>query len=233
MTSHPRYAIYYAPLPDSALAHFGSSVLGYDAASGCDVPFDPVILSAAPDWRELTESPRRYGFHATLKAPFTLAPGRAESALIDACVAFAQTPRVIPVITPEVASIGRFVALVPASPPESLMSLAADCVTTFDDFRAPLTATDRARRHPDRLTPSQRAHLDRWGYPHVMDDFRFHMTLSGSLDENRRAMVRLMLVERYAALGLTTLAIDHIALFRQDAPTTRFRVVGNWPLQPL
>ena len=147
--------------------------------------FRKTSLSAAPDWRDLTADPRKYGFHATLKAPFSLAQGRTEAELFAACAAFAATPRAIPVIRPVVGSISGFIAVIPADPPAELIRLAADCVSEFDAFRAPLTEADRARRNPSRLTSAQRAHLDRWGYPYVMEEFRFHMTLTGRLDASR------------------------------------------------
>jgi 2'-5' RNA ligase len=101
----------------------------------------------------------------------------------------------------------------------------------FDSFRRPLTPQDRARRNPERLTPRQREHLDRWGYPYVMEDFRFHMTLTGRLDPARREPVMAMLRDRFSTIGLNTLAIDRIALFRQDDADSRFRTVGHYVLK--
>jgi hypothetical protein len=120
--------------------------------------------------------------------------------------------------------------VVPAQPSAELERLAADCVSEFDSFRAPLTSEDRARRNPSALTPRQCEHLDRWGYPYVMEDFRFHMTLTGRLDAGRREPVLTMLRERFSALGLKTLAIDRIALFRQDDEDSRFRILSHWKL---
>src|ERR1700754_1780843 len=173
MTDTPRYAIYYTPAPGSALDRFGAHLLGYDALSGEELRFPDSIEQTVPDWRELTRDPRKYGFHATLKAPHSLAPGKTEAELLAACAAFARTPRPIPVITPVVGSISGFVAVVPAEPAAELERLAADCVKEFDAFRVPLSAEDRARRNPSTLTPRQRDYLDRWGYPYVMQDFRF------------------------------------------------------------
>ena len=119
--------------------------------------------------------------HATLKAPTALADGSNEAALLDACAAFAGRARRIPVIEPVVDAISGFIAVIPASRSDDLQQLAADCVTAFDPFRAPLTAEDRARRKPERLTARQCDYLDRWGYPYVFDMFRFHMTLTGVL----------------------------------------------------
>src|SRR3981189_429740 len=230
MGDFPRYAIYYNPPPGSDLDRFGAQLLGYDAFHGDDLAFPNDIMWAAPCWGELTNDPRKYGFHATLKAPLSLAQGKTEAELLAACAAFASAPRAIPVIRPVVGSISGFIALIPAEPPPELIQLAADCVSEFDSFRTPLAEEDRARRNPYRLAPRQREHLDRWGYPYVMEDFRFHMTLTGRLGAERREAVLAMLRNRFYAAGLTTLAIDRIALFRQETADSRFRVVKHWKL---
>ncbi|MFX5207135.1 DUF1045 domain-containing protein, partial [Acinetobacter baumannii] len=79
---------------------------------------------------------RKYGFHATLKAPMALAPGRTEADLIAACAAFAGTTRPVPVIRPVVDAISGFIAVIPAEPVDALQQLAAACVRDFDSFRA-------------------------------------------------------------------------------------------------
>jgi putative phosphonate metabolism protein len=231
MAGFPRYAIYYASAPGSELDRFGAQMLGYDAFSGADLPFADGLLRGLPDWHDLTRDPRKYGFHATLKAPLTLAPGKSEAELLAACESFASMPRSVPVIRPVVDSISGFLAVVPAERSPGIERLAADCTRDFDGFRAPLAAEDRARRNPSALTPRQRDHLDRWGYPYVMEDFRFHMTLTGRLDASRRESILAMLRERFAALGLKVLVIDRIALFRQDQADGKFRVVSHWTLR--
>jgi putative phosphonate metabolism protein len=230
MTGFPRYAIYYAAERGSVLDRFGAELLGYDAWTGDELAFPDGVTETVPDWRELTGDPRKYGFHATLKAPFALMAGRTEPALVDACAAFAAEPRAIPSFKPVVDSISGFIAVIPVDRSLPLEQLAADCVTAFDAFRAPLTERDRARRSPEKLSERQRDHLDRWGYPYVMEEFRFHMTLTGRLDETRRWGVLAMLRERFATTGIDGLAVDRIALFRQDEPSARFRIVGAWPL---
>ena len=231
MAAIPRYAIYYAPAPGSGLDRFGAQLLGYDAFTGGDLPFPDGMPQMSPDWRDLTRDPRKYGFHATLKAPLSLAPGKTEAELLAACEAFAVTPRAIPVIRPVIGSISGFIAVIPAEPSTELIRLAADCTREFDSFRAPLGTEDRARRNPSQLTPRQREHLDRWGYPYVMEDFRFHMTLTGRLDTERREPVLTMLRNRFSTIGLTMLAIDSIAVFRQENADSRFRIVNQWKLQ--
>jgi putative phosphonate metabolism protein len=206
-------------------------LLGYDAFGGEELPFPDDLAQTAPDWRELTHEPRKYGFHATLKAPLSLTHGKTEQELLAACEAFARAPRRIPVIRPVVSSIGDFVAVIPAEPSAELERLADDCVRAFDSFRAPLTPEDRARRNPAKLTPKQCEYLDRWGYPYVMEEFRFHMTLTGRLDASRREPILAMLRGRFSALGLTTLAVDRIAVCRQGDAMSRFRVVHCWEIR--
>ncbi|MBI5260423.1 MAG: DUF1045 domain-containing protein [Bradyrhizobium sp.] len=231
MSAFPRYAIYYAPRPASDLWLFGSTLLGYDAYTASSAPFPADALQTAPDWRELSADPRKYGFHATLKAPLSLADGKTEAELVAACAAFAAKARPIPVIRPIVDAISGFLAVIPAGISTPLQQLAADCVRDFDAFRGPLTAADRERRSPELLTARQREYLDRWGYPYVMEEFRFHMTLTGRLDEARRGQVLEMLRTQLAQLRLEALPIDRIALFRQDASDSRFGIIGSWQLQ--
>jgi putative phosphonate metabolism protein len=230
MTGFPRYAIYYAAEADSVLSLFGAELLGYDAHSGRKLPFPDEALRLATDWRDVTADPRKYGFHGTLKAPMALATGQTEAELTAACAAFAGRQRPIPVIRPIVDSISDFIAVVPAEPVSDLQQLAADCVREFDPFRAPLTEEDRARRNPAKLSERQRDYLDRWGYPYVMEEFRFHMTLTGRLDADRRGSIVEMLRKLFATLRLETLAVDRIALFRQEDAESRFHIVGEWPL---
>jgi putative phosphonate metabolism protein len=231
MANYPRYAIYFVPAPGSDLDRFGAELLGYDAFGGADLPFPASIAQAVPDWHNLTRDPRQYGFHATLKAPFALAPGREEAELIAACKTFAAAHRQIPVVTAVVKAISGFIAVVPAEPSDELHRLAADCVRDFDPFRAPLSAEDRARRNPSALSATQVDHLDRWGYPYVMDDFRFHMTLTGRVSAERREQLVETLHRRFAALDLGTLAIDRIGVFRQDNAGSRFRVLAHVRLE--
>jgi putative phosphonate metabolism protein len=228
MADFPRYAIYYAPEPGSTLDRLGAELLGYDAHRGSALAFPGGIEFA--DWRELTQDPRKYGFHATLKAPMALAPDKNEDQLLAACAAFAAELRAVPVIEPVVDLISGFIALVPAKPPAALEALAADCVRDFDPFRAVLTEKDRARRNPAKLSPRQVEYLDRWGYPYVLEEFRFHMTLTGRVAPERAESIVSMLRARLSEVTRAPLPIDRLALFRQDGDREQFRVIGHWPL---
>jgi putative phosphonate metabolism protein len=231
MPQYPRYAIYFVPSADSILYRFGASLIGYDAYTSQPLPFAGGIESDVDDWKHLTADPRKYGFHATLKAPFSLATGKTEDELVAATREFAQKPRAIPVIAPMVRNISSFIAVVPDAPCPELQALAENCVASFDGFRAPLTAEDRKRRNVSALTDRQIVHLDRWGYPYVFEEFRFHMTLAGSVPAERRAAVTDILRKRFAEMDLQSISIDRLALLRQNEADSGFAITAHWPLQ--
>jgi hypothetical protein len=224
---NPRYAIYFVPAPDSTLYRFGAAVLGYDCYTGSDVGAPGPLPMEDAAWRDLTREPRRYGFHATLKAPFHLAKDADETALIDAFPAFCRSIDFVPVFEPIVASFAGFVAVVPAAADSAIDRLAAACVTSFDRFRAPMSVHDRSRREIG-LSERQAGNLDRWGYPFVFGDFRLHLTLTGRLGADRHAVVLRYLRDRFAAAcGARPVAIDHIALLRQDRLDGCFLVIRH------
>lgn len=229
MTPYPRYAVYYVPTASDPLYRLGAEVLGYDAFTSGTVDF-PAELQGMADWFEVTADPRKYGFHATLKAPFALAPGRTEAELLQAFAAFsAPATAKIPLV---VSSISSFIAVIPASPSADLSALAQTSVEAFDEFRAPLTEHDRARRRPERLTERQRAYLDRWGYPYVAEEFRFHMTLTGSQPRERHEVLVPILTSMFTAITAQPRPIDRIALFHQPDAKSRFRIIAERELSP-
>ena len=227
-TAGARYAIYFAPPVDSALHRFGSACLGRDAATGEARP-QPAIDGVAPArWREMTDSPRGYGFHATLKPPFHLAAGCTRDELGRALERFAATCEPFEAPSLGVDRIGRFVAFVLQRHSTRLAALADDCVRGLDRFRAPLTPDDLARRSHDWLTPRQQSLLHTWGYPYVMEEWRFHMTLATGLARDEAEHLRAALSRLAEPVCAEPLRIDGICLFeqpRRDAPfvlTERF-----------
>jgi putative phosphonate metabolism protein len=228
-----RYAIYVAPDTGSPLWRFGSGVIGYDAATGADLPFTETAGLSADRWSATTEDPRRYGFHATLKAPFELARASSEAALLADVEALAATLSPVTLSGLMVRSVGRFIALVPAQPSAGLQSLAAATVERLDHLRAPLSATDRARRLRSPLTPRQVEYLDRYGYPYVLDEFRFHMTLTGPIpdDAERSGIAEALAAAYLRAVPLGPTKIDAIAVYRQPDRDARFRIIARCPLK--
>ncbi|MEO0730483.1 MAG: DUF1045 domain-containing protein, partial [Pseudomonadota bacterium] len=193
-----RYALYYMPSAGTPLSKFGAAVLGRNADTGVSERPPPVLSSAFGDWPTMTEAPRRYGFHATLKAPFHLADGVSETQLLDDVAAFAE--RTAPVELPRlcVTRLGRFLALTPTQANTDLTAFAANVVRDFDALRAPMTTADRARRMQSNLSPRQIELLDAWGYPHVLDQFRFHMTLTGPLAEADATAAHIILTDLFS-----------------------------------
>jgi hypothetical protein len=228
MMTAPRYAIYFVPDPDTALYRFGSAVLGYDCFTGAEIPPLDALPVDSGTWSELTREPRRYGFHATLKAPFRLAAGRTEAELISKFVEFPCTIAMAPTIEPAICLIRHFVAIIPANLSPGPRALAASCVKHFDDFRAPLTSADRSRRLAAHLTTRQIGHVGRWGYPYVFDDFHFHMTLTGTLAAGcQQAMVAYLQRRLACSHGDGPISIDRLALLRQDNAGARFVVLAH------
>lgn len=226
--AEPRYAVYYAPPVQSPLWRFGSSVVGYDAETGTPVPPPALRRFDADHWRDITAEPRRYGFHGTLKAPFRLAPGRSEAELRAVSARFAKDRAPFACAGMKLAQIGRFLALKTVMPCAALDRLAAGAVAAFDDFRAPMTPGELERRQRGSLTPRQQEYLGRWGYPFVLEDFRFHMTLTGPLDEEVRAQAEMELAELFGASGADgPLIVGEIALYRQDDGP--FRLISRFP----
>lgn len=229
MSDQPRYAIYFVPAADSTLYRFGADLLGYDALGRIDVAQPQALVDAVPDWHALTSDPRRYGFHATLKAPFYLRSGTSEAALVSAFEQFTAAPRAIPVITPVVKLLRHFVAIVNDRPDPDLAALADACVTEFESFRAALTQDDRERRLKSRLSVNQIALLDRWGYPYVFEEFFFHMSLTGRIAAQPQQIAEL-LAAKFAELNQRSLAVDRLALLKQDHPFARFAAIRHLPL---
>src|SRR5262249_30663264 len=56
---------------------------------------------------------------------------------------------------------------------------------------------EREQRLSAGLSERQIENLDRWGYPYVFEDFRFHLTLTGPIDAERRASILALLQARF------------------------------------
>lgn len=230
--SSARYAIYYAPSPESEIWAFGSKLLGYDASTGQRVE-QLVPPGQDPDrWVAVTSEPRRYGFHATLKAPFYLMPDLTETDLIEGLHEFAQTYRGVDLSGLSVRCIGSFIAMTPVKTLPELNALASETVRIFDRFRAPLTTQERERRLKSPLTDRQIMQLDQWGYPYVFDDFRFHMTLTGPVHNDDRAdLCETLRQMAEHSVPLAPVSLDRIAVFKQDDTNGQFKILKHMPLQ--
>lgn len=219
-----RYAIYYTPEKDDPLTLMASRWLGRDAFTGKATAAPSAAPLTASEVAFHTAAPRRYGFHATLKAPFRLADGETEAALVEALAEFAQGREPVCLPRIELRQIDGFFALVPQEPSPEVNRLAGDVVATFKRFRAPLSRAEIERRNPEALTPRQLKNLHKWGYPYVFDDFRFHMTLTGRIAENESPRVERAIRDFFGPLLLGPLGIASLALFVEPQAGAPFRV---------
>jgi putative phosphonate metabolism protein len=230
MSAGTRYAIYFAPDPASPLARFGASWLGYDVATGAAVAQSIVAGIEAGRLHAITAEPRRYGFHATLKPPFVLAEGRDASELDAAAAGLAAGIPSFAAPPLRLAQISGFWALTLPAPCPATHALADACVSALDRFRAPPSEAELARRRRARLSPRQEALLAAWGYPYVMDEFRFHMTLTARLAGHEGETLGRLLGPLVEPFCQAALEVDAISLFCQDGPDAPFRLVRRYPL---
>jgi putative phosphonate metabolism protein len=225
-----RYALYWAPAAGSELERLGAAWLGRDAESAGVVPRPPIVGFDPTSLDQITAEPRRYGLHGTMKPPFRLAAGRSLAELENEIGHFA-TARA-PVVAPplKIAQVDRFVALIPSVPTASIGALAQECVAHFDRFRAPLSPKELERRRASPLTPSQENNLQRWGYPYVAGDFRFHVTLTGSLEASIAAKLISELQLFFAPVLTEPLHLREIVLFTEPTPGAPFQLQRRFSL---
>lgn len=223
-----RYALYYTPPTDTAWGQFCTKWLGWDMATGHAVAH-PNLPNLPLPIAEITATPRKYGLHATIKPPFALAPGQTLADLQHACGRLCCD--LAPITLPGLAltRMGRFLALCPIEPHQGLNALAARCVRDLDRFRAPAAPAELQRRRRAGLTPQQESNLLDWGYPFVMDAFRFHITLSGRLSPAQGDPVETALHEHLAPLLPVPFPITGLSLAGED-DSGRFHLLHPYDL---
>ncbi len=213
-----RFALYYSPAPSSLLWKLGCKWLGRDTVTQKDIEQYPFPEIEPYRIAEITHTPKRYGLHATLKAPFRLAQDRSEAELRSTANDFATQLYSFSTSPLVLRQINDFFCLCPEKPTLSLNALAASCVQQFDSFRAPPTRLEHARRRPEILTPLQRQNLERWGYPYVLDEYRFHITLTGRItDIYEKRILQSLLSDIFAPVLGKPLEIEGICLFIEPA----------------
>ena len=219
-----RHALYFAPRHGSAWDRFGAAWLGRCAYTAAAIA-QPVIAGVeASRLHALTDAPRRYGFHATLKAPFRLVDGATPEQLLDELRSvFARRPAFdMPAL--QARRLGGFLALVPAAASGELDRVARDCVMLLDRFRQPAGQADIERRRAAGLSAQEEANLLRWGYPYVMESFRFHFSLTGPVGEEESvALIR----EVRRLMPAEPLRFDAVTVFTEASPGAAFRITGR------
>jgi putative phosphonate metabolism protein len=214
MTGYVRYGLYV--VPEGAFYDAGAAWLGWDSVAG-RTRAQPDLADLPRPAGTITATPRKYGFHGTVKPPFRLAPGTDAAALDAAARAFCATRAPVRIDHLEVRRLGGFVAIVPAGPSGALPDLAAETVAALDPFRAPATEAELAKRRKTGLSERQDRLLAQWGYPYVMEEFRFHLTLTGRLPDSEAEILRDRLAAHFAPVLPCPFTIDSLCLMGEDS----------------
>ncbi|MBC3862776.1 DUF1045 domain-containing protein [Undibacterium jejuense] len=223
-----RYALYFAPEQDSKWWHAGCQWLGRDPETSDSIE-QIRIPSVLPNvLQNLTKDARRYGFHATLKAPFRLAPGHQVEDLEMALRAFCRRQQATEVPSPQLEWMGDFLAIRPVGDTSLLNQLAMQCVSQFDHLRAALKPEELARRQQQQLSARQLRLLQHWGYPYTAEEYRFHMTITDSLNNTDSVDAMLKAAGRHFDIG-EPLVIRSIALFHEAHPGENLRLLRRYP----
>lgn len=225
--SGARLALYWAPELDDPLHRLGSAWLGRDAGTGAPLPQPP--LPTGLDIAEITAAPRLYGLHATLKPPFRLArpfPGAVAAA---EALAARTAPFDLPPLA--VRELRGFLALRETRPCPALHALADACVAALDPCRAPPTEAELARHRAAGLNPAQEGLLARWGYPYVLGEWRFHVTLTRRLTAAERAVVLPAARAHLGEAAARPRRVGSLCLFTQAGPGAPFLVAQRLALR--
>jgi len=219
-----RAAIYWAPEVSDPLHTLGSRWLGRDAETAARLTQPDV-----PGIGEITSDARGYGLHATLKPPFRLAQPYA--ALRDAVAGLAGATRPFALPPLSVQDLKGFLALRETAPCPALHALADACVMELDGFRAPPEAAELERRRRAPLSPAHEAMLAHWGYPYVLAEWQFHVTLTRRLLQAERDAILPPLLAHFADIPGNSRLVNEICLFTQAAPGAAFLIAERFALK--
>ncbi|PCI88389.1 MAG: phosphonate metabolism protein [Hyphomicrobiales bacterium] len=206
---YKRYAIYFAPREGSTLADFGANWL---------------------DVSHFVTKPRRYGFHATLKAPMRLAEGVDFKKLCEQVDILAQKRAPVSLGFLKLSQLSDFLALVPErSKVHGLNKLAWKCVRFLDPLRAPMTHQQIAKRKD--LKHLERENFDQWGYPYVGNQFRFHMTLTNGLSKLELVQARSQLDDCIGNSLIEPVTIDSLCIFGDPGKDGQFELLERFEMR--
>jgi hypothetical protein len=215
-----RYAIYFCPAPASALGALGRDWLGAATPDG--------IPGVSPQrWSELLADVRRYGWHATMRSPFTLSPDADYDDLrrTVALVAQSFSPSTI---TLRLSRLGGFLALRPVGDCSAVNAMAAACTEAIETLRAPLVEPEFQHRVRG-LDAIETHYLQRYGYPYVFERYRFHMTLSAPATVEEEHARQRWLALRAAAIPVAR--VDALSICVERSPGAAFDVLERISLR--
>ncbi|SHN61465.1 DUF1045 domain-containing protein, partial [Desulfovibrio litoralis] len=228
-----RYALYFVPQQKTLLSALANGLLGRDIFSNTSVPFHCFKEISQQELEIATEEPRKYGLHATLKAPFYLKDNMTEQGLCLALEEFSKKQSSVYCPKLNLKNIDNFLGLTPAvltkseiNAQEEISCFAFNIVKEFDKFRAELSEADLIRRKKQLLSLKQLEYLERFGYPFVADEYRFHLTLTSRILDTEKNKIFFNVFQTYLKEVLDqALFIDNITLCVQSEETdNKFKV---------
>jgi len=219
-----RYAVFWAPEPESRLARFGERWFSAprETAATLGLVGDDVEAAIA--------EPKRYGLHATMLAPFRLQQDKSLQALMVQLEGFASARSSVPLNPLRLDRIGSFLALVTTAREASIRSLHIQCMFALDSFRGPANAEEQHHRQSGTGESNQKLLLAQWGYAHVLHLFRFHVTLTGRLGDAAAAGFSTALAGEIEALNAEPLALDALCLFGDPGSGRPFELIRRFPI---
>lgn len=228
-----RVAIYFAPALDSDWWQVGSQWLGRCAATGNGLEQTGVAGLSREQFWQATHEPRRYGWHATLKAPFSLKQEHSLDDVLAALGRLCQQHKTFALAPLRAAWMGNFLALRPQPQQPELNALATDCVRALHPLAQPLSAAQLAKRRSAALTPEQDALLQTWGYPWVLQQYRFHLSLTGPVhtrvEAQRQALMDAAVRQFHALPGCL---LDRVSVFVEPTEGADFQLLEQIRLAP-
>lgn len=225
-----RFAIYFAPEINSKLHLLGSQWLGRDVNSGKLIKQPEIQNITSEYFYKITKNPSLYGFHATLKAPFHLNIKYTLNDLQDHIKRLCASMQPFNMYL-TVKQVGQFLALVMDPKEKKMVKLASDLVKQVDHFRAPLQQSTIDKRRLSVLTRSQDSNLLKWGYPYVLSDFRFHMTLTEKITlPSARQQLENAASLHFAPSLNDIIKVNNISLFYQKTIGADFYQIQRFQL---
>lgn len=225
-----RYSINFTPPAHDPLTIAAAQWLGRHAFSDLTVEPPAIRGLGIHDIAYNTALPRRSGFHGSLRPSFTLAAGMTEQMLLRELMRFAGRHRPFELPRLEIIRMGGQFALAPAIPSQPMHLLAAAVVMEFERFRAPIPDDELERADPGNLSAGQFANMLRWGDPHVMDEFRFHMMLTGPVQSPDLSRFETGLRSHFEPVLSEATVVANLALFVEAEPGAPLIVHSLHPL---
>ena len=229
MTNFSRYAVYFSPPEADYLSKFLAGWFGWNAHNGQNVPYH-ILENLNYDLSDITKEQYRYGFHGTLKPPFSLVDTKNLNDLKLALVELSKSIKKFEIPSISLKVLNGFVAIVSTTENRPIMALAKKCVEELDLFREVESVERIQRRRSRTFSKSEEYNLKRWGYPYVMDNFQFHLTMSGRLKpEVLKNVIEVLNSELQGVLN-KPLPIGEICLFGENASNGNFQIIQKFSL---